>query len=112
MSGIPSWCRVGQRVVCINAFEQRAGEPPYSLPVLGFTYTISEGERGKFDGWYLRFKEISNPPHHSDGIEPSFYYAWFRPAVAKDNDAEVEAKLFNKTVHQNAAPVKALEPAE
>lgn len=93
MSGIPSWCRAGQRVVCIRQFEQRPNEPAYALPVKGFTYTIREGEPGRFGGWYLRFIEISNPPHISDGIEPSFYYDWFRPAVADDN--EIEATLYN-----------------
>ena len=96
MSGLPSWAKVGARVVCIEVFEQKDTGPEYALPAVGEVYTIREIEDGYWGGWYFRFNEIHNPPFFSDGIEPSFSHLRFKPVVEQKSDNEIEAQIYHK----------------
>lgn len=87
---------VGQKVVLIKPFPdqeiERAKADGVTLPSLGVIYTIREMEPGY--GLYvarvaLRFIELVNPPHHSNGLEPAFIHTMFRPLTARKTDISV-----------------------
>lgn len=83
---IPSWCRVGQKVVCRDGgtFAQMGDE---IVPQAGSIYTIRTVE--VFDGRaFLRFMEIVNNPHdYKDGFgEVDFSADGFAPLISQQDD--------------------------
>lgn len=92
---IPSWARVGAKVVCVNAARlyppQRTDE---ATPAEGQTYTIRE----VVDYCYaigLRLVEIVNRPHdYADGcLECAFVIDAFRPLTTRTQEQDLELFL-------------------
>lgn len=120
---IPSWARVGVKVVCIDdrtrviVYEGLLVELGGLLPVKGQVYTIRAVEHftspldaiGSFLGVHL--VEIDRPPGAMSGRVVPYRLSRFRPLVEDTNDGEVEARIF-KLKHPFAAFDKALAEAD
>lgn len=114
MSDLPSWARVGARVVCVDD-AIRGGFGFERWPQKCGTYTIREviycPEAGS---WQLRLHEIVNPAVDYDLDsslwEAGFNVARFRPVTDLKSDDEVEARLYHKKgLHQSAPRRKSVE---
>lgn len=83
---VPSWCRVGQKVVCIDGGQfNRASDE--IVPETGGIYTIRDVEL--FDGFvFLRFVEVVNEPYqYAEAFgEVNFSSHGFRPLVSQQDD--------------------------
>ena len=92
---------VGQKVVLARAFGSsslyRAAEDDVTLPVKGVVYTIREfdDQRSEGFGLALRLNEITNVPHYSNGLEPSFMVSLFEPVVERKTDISVFKAMLN-----------------
>lgn len=86
-----SWAKPGVKCVCIRAFNYPSNR--YQLPVKGQVYTVRNVEPGEgvyaHAGPFIRLVELTNPPHHSDGVEPSFQASFFRPLITKTQEDDV-----------------------
>lgn len=107
MSGLPPWARKGALVVCRDAGPRRDADVGAPSP-LGLTegsiYTLRD-VASRLDGKNgCRLVEFG-PTNYG------FLLDRFRPLVDDANDSEVEAELFRKRIHQNAAPRKVSERA-
>ena len=103
---IPSWCRVGQRVVCITAFKNSLPVSGVaSLPVVGATYTIREAREWP-TGCDILLVEMKNPPVDTRYgiVERGFLVERFRPLVDDKSDNEIECRLYHK--HKRDQSVK------
>lgn len=97
MGGIPHWCFVGAKVVCVSAFDRRLRFWFERHPVVNATYTIRTVRETR-EGVFLRFQELRNVPWlYSDGPgECQFSVIRFRP-VTRISDSEedgVEAQIM------------------
>jgi hypothetical protein len=103
MDSLPSWARVGQKVVCVDDYphplEDMEGvlRSPQTwnmkLPIKGEVYTISGVVK---DG--LLLKELSSGYIHPlTGIEMGFKISRFRPLISKsiEDDIAIFAPLLN-----------------
>ncbi|WCK26614.1 hypothetical protein [Agrobacterium pusense] len=96
-------CRftVGQKVILARSFGAisllRAAEDGVTLPVKGVVYTIREfdDQRSEGFGLALRLNEITNVPHYSNGLEPSFMVSLFEPVVERKTDISVFKAMLN-----------------
>jgi hypothetical protein len=91
--------RVGQKVVCVVAFDDMARSWGFSGPAKGSVYTIREfDDRG--DAPALRLVEIVNPPckhrNISEPIEPGFAVTGFRPVVERKTDISIFTEILRK----------------
>lgn len=96
MASLPSWARVGQKVVCIAGFQQ--GESAASIQkdqilTIRSIYVDRNLECG------LRFVEIVNPEVlTSEGVMERVYHVKdFRPLISKsiEDDLAIFAPLLN-----------------
>jgi hypothetical protein len=86
MSAIPSWCRVGAKVVCVT--EAANLSPGEAQLVVGSVYTIRSVERDEVSFGFI-LDEIKNPPiPYSDGMECFYDWHRFRPLVTIEDDLE------------------------
>lgn len=92
---------VGQKVVLIKPFPdheiERAEADGVILPSMAVVYTVRDIEPGV--GLYvgrfaLRFIELVNPPHHSNGLEPAFVHTMFRPVVERKTDISIFKRML------------------
>lgn len=96
-------CRftVGQKVILARSFGAisllRAAEDGVTLPVKGVVYTIREfdDQRSEGFGLALRLNEITNVPHYSNGLEPSFMVSLFELVVERKTDISVFKAMLN-----------------
>jgi hypothetical protein len=94
MSGLPSWARVGAKVICILSDwtpDERAAYRDVSFPVEGATYTIREVTTTYWDGVVcLRLEEICNPVimWRDGAAEAAFDVGRFRPLHTLETDLE------------------------
>jgi hypothetical protein len=91
--------RVGQKVVCINGYDDLAKRYGCRGPVKGNVYTIREfDDRGSEPA--LRLVEITNPlkmhRNISEPIEPAFAVAAFRPVVERKTDIGFAHEILRK----------------
>lgn len=109
MSGLPSWVRVGARVICVNDVVTTPIERGQTLPVRGVTYTVRNTFRDA-----IRLVEIVNRTIYTteDGFgESAFYISRFRPAVEPKTEAEdLKAHFLPLLDRRSATTVRA--PAE
>jgi hypothetical protein len=99
MSGVPSWARVGAKVVCINADGFRVSQPL----LLGATYTIRRVREGLAkDGWVpgLELVEVTNNVNPFSRNEHGYRLTRFRPLV-DDEAQERDAAMFRKLLTHN-----------
>lgn len=84
MSGLPSWARVGAKVVCISAFGGRSA--PH-IPVKGEIYTISHLDPDHQWGPMLQLVEFGDE-RISRSTTRSYSYPvhCFRPLVTIEDD--------------------------
>lgn len=100
MSGIPAWCRVGAKVVCVD------DRPHCAVAHLsrGQVYTVREIaiDPGRPSGLILR--EVRNPIWR-DGQEYGYLITRFRPLVTEQDDLEAHFNQFLKhtTDHRERA---------
>lgn len=88
---IPSWCRVGQKVVCIDGdWVQKVPLP--NPPRERETYVISDVEHD-FEGIWLRFIGLHNPTP-GGGVNAAFNHLCFRPLVSQQDDIETHFAHF------------------
>jgi hypothetical protein len=104
---IPSWARKGAKVVCVDAADH--GGYLYAPRDIanGDIYTIN-GVICEPGGAYLVLDGYPNPDR-GHGPDIGWDIRRFRPLVEDKSDNEIEAQIYRRKVHQNAAPVKALE---
>lgn len=104
---IPSWCRVGAKVVCVDA-SPRVGARARDLDGLtrGVVYTIRSvfEEDGEL---CLRLAEIVRPIRIEDilenyGTENGFAATRFRPLVTRSQEQDI-AEHFSHHLHQRAS---------
>lgn len=92
---------VGQKVVLARPFGYsslyRAEEDGVTLPVKGVVYTIREFDDQRSAGFELalRVNEITNVPHYSNGLEPSFVVSLFEPVVERKTDISIFKAMLN-----------------
>lgn len=81
---IPSWCRVGAKVVCIELLARVYAE---TVPVVGETYTIRD-VRDYGDVVGILVSEIRNAVANYDegDLEPCFIIEAFRPLITLEDD--------------------------
>lgn len=95
---------VGQKVVCI--WDGWNFSVSVIWPLKGKIYTIREIECSDFDGFYLRFIEITNPIiAYPDGRieEEAFTSNFFRPLIERKTDISI----FHKILKKNAQNINA-----
>lgn len=108
-SGIPSWARKGQRVVCVDA----GFVPGCPSPLLeGGIYCIecihfySEAERDEFIGQYASSAVgvlLEGVKNTYDPKSDAFAIARFQPVVELKSDNEIEAQIYHaRELHQRA----------
>ena len=88
MSDLPSWARVGAKVVCVDA-DPRGGDRPRRLTA-GGVYTIRQVVVGAIDAdgapyVGVHLEEIQRTPYRDIGVVP-FDIARFRPLVSESDD--------------------------
>lgn len=112
-SAIPSWARVGAKVVCIrSSTTQHSNETGVSE---GSIYTIREiVEFPAAFGVGLRFREISNPANNTfvGRIERAFWIDRFRPLVTDSEELGIEAQFYRAKSRKSKAPARESEPVE
>lgn len=91
MSGIPSWCRKGVAVECIDDVGIFDGDSAYGHergPMLGLTYTIREALLPDGETPCVLLEEIENPPEiYAFGVhEFMFKASRFRPLISQADD--------------------------
>lgn len=91
MSDLPSWCRVGQRVVYLGPEKDLESYEDYTLPTKGKAYTIREVCSYPLHGTGLRLLELINVPSlTTEGVlEVSFWWKRFQPVVTKTIEDDV-----------------------
>jgi hypothetical protein len=97
---IPSWARKGAKVVLVDNSPGRLDGYVCSNPDRIFTICEVCVEAGRVG---CRVAEWRYDHFEYTDINR------FRPLVDDANDAETEREIYRRKVHQNAAPVKALE---
>ena len=90
MSAIPSWARVGARVVCVDATEL-AGPGAWTPLEQNAVYTIRSIDNVMGVG--VRLREVVRPEWF--GWEPTYLIRRFRPLV-DDEAQERDVALFRK----------------
>lgn len=103
MGSLPSWVRVGQKVVCVDDYPHPLKDVEgvlrspqtwnMKLPINGDVYTISGVVKGG-----LLLKELSSGYIHPlTGIEMGFKLSRFRPLISKtiEDDLAIFAPLLN-----------------
>lgn len=93
--GIPSWARVGAKVVCVDNDENAYLLPQYvglyadglDGLALGAVYTIREIGSDGYHSAGVRLEEIVRSIN-SSGLESTYNFARFRPAVPPKTEAE------------------------
>lgn len=86
---------VGQKVCLARQFSQgelsRAAVDSVALPVKGMVYTIRafDDQTSVGGGLGLWICEVVNPPHWTNGIEPSFWVDLFEPVVERKTDISI-----------------------
>lgn len=113
MSGIPSWCRSGQKVAYVEPAYIPADENTGRL-VHGHVYTIRRvgtveegwGDAGEVEVFLHEFYG----PYDENGAEIGFAVEHFRPVVEAKIDNEIEAQIYHKKgLHQSAPRRKSVE---
>jgi len=104
--GVPSWCRVGAKVVCIETFNGKGAMGWETLPKKGETYTIRAVDTAIKGFAGLLLVEIKNAPAiYVKGFgELAFWIGRFRPVHTLENDLETHFEQYLKTDHR--APEK------
>jgi hypothetical protein len=108
MSGIPSWARVGAKVVCVDGDFSRfpsklLGCAP-NRPVAGITYTVRR-VREYPKGVFILLEEIRNPwsDYGRWHGEAQFGLGRFRPLVALEDDISTHFRqLLDVPAHHGA----------
>lgn len=90
---IPSWARVGAKVVCVDDYPDRYQRgPQFFVGLDGLrkdgVYTIRDVVRSPYDGarWGLRLVEIVRKVGPGDPYEVPFGIERFRPLVTIEDD--------------------------
>ena len=84
MSAIPSWARVGAKVVCIKgATRNKVGG---WAPQTNGIYTIRSTFFAEGWGWFIRVEEFVACDVLWNGIEPGWDLPRFRPLVTLSSD--------------------------
>jgi hypothetical protein len=102
---VPSWCRVGQRVVCIrDDWDRGYGEV---TPLEGETYTIRSVEVDEGHVWFKLVEIVNTPRPYSQGVyETDWDYENFRPVVDDKSDNEIESRLYHERRQHHKAPAR------
>jgi hypothetical protein len=103
-SGIPSWVREGQRVICISDW---GGHVRWYLPKRGPVYVIAYVDAGHQNGPMLELVGIGD-----DRCGYKFPVNCFRPAVEDSEELGIETILYRKAGRKSKAPARESEPVE
>lgn len=95
---IPSWCRVGAKVVCVDS-SRLGGFGDETYPVEGDIYTIRDVTCGPRGAACVRLEEVVNVPrsYRTGYLEARFRLSRFRPLVSQQDDIEAHFSRFLET---------------
>lgn len=105
MSGLPSWARVGAKVVCVNAEGILGPDSAFGderAPLEGNIYTVRDIIYPDSETPCFLLEEIANKvrEYHFGAYEFSFRASRFRPLVTDSDDNEIEAQFYRRTLQR------------
>lgn len=110
-TSLPSWARVGAKVVCIdNCWSPGTfiAECDRKLCV-GAKYTIRDTLIWK-GAPCIRLEEIRRTVYPDIGIEVPYFLSRFRPLVSDSDELGIETQLYRAKGRKSKAPARQPEP--